>query len=911
MKRKTSKPGSRLASSCRHRLVPNARGISRARNVVQVSALALLLASCSVGMRGAAGSEAPGMAALRSGDYRTARTQFETSVKSNGGSEESQCGLLETLRLTGEYQLAETRAAEFLRAKEDSARLHLESARILMERGRYEAAERDYRRALALPAAGSLHLVSMKELASLLEETGRIDAADSMWDRILDEYRQGRVRGSAGLGSAAVAAWHRGYVQDAKDIFLDATGSRAGEEPSLEALSDFGYLFLEKYNATDASGVFRDCLKINKAYPPALVGMALAKRLDSSGGSDTYARTALVTNPAYVPAMTLLAQIHLEDEDTNAAMSGLERALSVNPSSLEALSLLAVCHLFKDDTENFAKVEQKVLGINPKYGNFYHTLAESLVTHRKYQEAVENDLKAVKLDPRLWPAYASLGMNQMRVGDISGGRASLQRAFNGDPFNLWAFNTLELLDQMDKFVRGKSEHFVYLVAQEDQASLLQYAPQIAEEAYRRMTQRYRFTPSGPIQIEIFPDHGGFAVRTLGLPGLGALGVCFGKVVAIDSPRARKAESFNWGSTLWHELAHVITLQMTNHNIPRWYSEGLSVYEEHRARPGWGDDLTIGFVRAYKQGKLLKVNDLNSGMMRPKSPEQIGLSYYQASLFCELIEEKFGFEKIRQSLLLFARNLPAQQVWRESLGWDPATLEEEYSRFVDSRVKSLAAHFDFPDPSQEKPHPGPLDRKALAEALEKRPDDFFLNLQMGTRLREEKDPANAETYLKKAENLFPEYVGVGSPYQILGDMYLEEKRDDDALVQLLGWTRYDETVASPLIKAAEIYRGKKAWSAAAGLLELSVYVQPYDPQTYVLLGEAAGEAGDWATARSAYQVLVGLNPPDPAEARYDLAKAWLGLGRKSEARREVLRALEIAPTFEKAQRLLLSLSGIEP
>jgi len=136
------------------------------------------------------------------------------------------------------------------------------------------------------------------------------------------------------------------------------------------------------------------------------------------------------------------------------------------------------------------------------------------------------------------------------------------------------------------------------------------------------------------------------VRTLGLPGLGALGVCFGQVVAIDSPRARKIGSFNWGATLWHELAHVITLQMTNHNIPRWYSEGLSVYEERRARPGWGDDLSPAVVRAYQEGKLLKVSELNAGMMRPRVPEQIMLSYYQASLFCELIEKKFGFERFR-------------------------------------------------------------------------------------------------------------------------------------------------------------------------------------------------------------------------------------------------------------------------
>ena len=42
--------------------------------------------------------------------------------------------------------------------------------------------------------------------------------------------------------------------------------------------------------------------------------------------------------------------------------------------------------------------------------------------------------------------------------------------------------------------------------------------------------------TGPVQVEVYPDHEDFAVRTMGMPGLGALGVTFGQVVAMDSPR---------------------------------------------------------------------------------------------------------------------------------------------------------------------------------------------------------------------------------------------------------------------------------------------------------------------------------------------------------------------------------------
>jgi len=461
---------------------------------------------------------------------------------------------------------------------------------------------------------------------------------------------------------------------------------------------------------------------------------------------------------------------------------------------------------------------------------------------------------------------------------------------------------------MDKFSTVRSEHFVFKMAKEDEPVLPPYATKLAEEAYSRLTQRYGFVPQGPIQVEIFPDHGGFAVRTLGLPGLDALGVCFGKVLALDSPRARKAGDFNWGTTLWHEFTHVITLQMTQYNIPRWYSEGLSVYEEERARPGWGDDLTAAFMKAYKDGKLLKVSELNAGMMRPDSPEQIELSYYQAALFCTMIEEKFGFDKIKQSLALYAKNKPTEEVFRETLGWDARALDAQYAAFLDTKLKALAPRLDFQRLAADVVAKEPPGKPALEAILKKNPDDFFANLQLGTELRQEKDARSAEIYLKKAESLFPAFVEPGNPYELLGDLYLERGSENEALAQFIGLVSYDETAVAPLAHAAEIYRKRKDWADETKMLELSVYIDPYDTQVQALLGESAVNAENWTSAIAAYQVLLGLNPQDPAGAHYNLARAFFGAGKKAEAKHEVLRALEIAPTFEKAQELLLKING---
>ena len=843
-------------------------------------------------------------AALRSGEYARARQGFEAALRVRPDQAESRIGLLQTLNETGAYQEAAKRGDEFLLAGKGSAGLYLERARAARAVGEYGVAEAHLRKALG---PGGARLAVTAELADLLESVGREAEANALWDPLLDEYRQGRVTGNQDLGIIALAGWRRGYIQDAKDIFIDATGAQPGVETPLETLANFGYLFLDKYDATDAISVFRDCLKINKSYAPALVGLALGKQYESSSETENYARAALEFNPNYVPALNLLAELRLQEERYDDALKLIRMALAVNPRDLESLSLEAVYHQIRGDTAGFAQVEQKVLGIHRSYGRLYHTLAENLVMRRKYREAVDFDRKALELSPRLYTAYASLGMNLMRIGDLKEGRAMVERAFAGDPFNVWAFNTLDLLDQMETFATLRSEHFVFRMAKEDAAILPPYATKLAEDAYARLTARYGFRPEGPVQIEVFPDHGGFAVRTLGLPGLGALGVCFGSVVAIDSPRARKAGEFNWGSTLWHEFVHVMTLQITRHNIPRWFSEGLSVYEEQKAKPGWGDDLTAAFVKAYKEGKLLKVSELNAGLMRPKSPGQIELSYYQAGLFCRMIEEKFGFQKIRESLTLFAENLPVEEVFRRTLGWDAAAVDTQYAAYLDTQLKPLAARLDFQQLARQAAAGQPPDKASLETILKDHADDFFANLQLGALLRREKASTAAEGYFKKAESLFPDFVEPGNPYQILSEMYMETGREEDALAQFLGWARYDETALAPLKGAAAILARRKNQAEEARILDLSVYIDPYDTNVHAELGDAALQGENWPAAIAAYRVLLGLNPPDPSGAHYGLARALFGAGRMAEAKRETLLALEIAPTFEKAQQLLLKLN----
>ena len=110
-------------------------------------------------------------------------------------------------------------------------------------------------------------------------------------------------------------------------------------------------------------------------------------------------------------------------------------------------------------------------------------------------------------------------------------------------------------------------------------------------AKRDLCAKYDVQLKGPVIVEMFPKQEDFAIRTFGLPGgAGFLGVCFGTVITANSPASQGSSPTCWESTLWHEFCHVVTLNKTHNRMPRWLSEGISVYEERQANPTWGQDI---------------------------------------------------------------------------------------------------------------------------------------------------------------------------------------------------------------------------------------------------------------------------------------------------------------------------------
>ena len=837
----------------------------------------------------------------------------------SGEREAIEIELSRLLRRVGRYEEALDRLES--RGQAGSG-LQLERARTLTALGRVGPAEETLEEILV--SRSSVGLEARYELARLQLRRGEVGEGRSNLYRLIDAYNESAALSSAELLVVGHACRVLGIEnpQLFKDALKAYDQAIAADPSSVEARIAVAELFLEKYDSTQAREDLSAALQVDPASPDAHLALARILHFEGSPAAMSEARTALEVNENHVGSRVFLAELLLELEDYDEAEAESLRALDVDPVNLEALSRLAAAHYLRGSHEEFEAVEERVLGINPRFAGFYNLMADACVRNRFYHQAVGFARRALEVEPLSWRGYGLLGLNQLRVGQIEEGRRNLETAFEGDPYNVWIKNTLDLVDTWDDFRSAASERFEFLAHSGEHGLLAPYALALAEEAYEELSLRYEIQPPTPIRLEFYELDADFSVRTIGLAGMGALGVCFGEVVAQDSPRARPRGTFNWGSTLWHEIAHSFTLAASEHRVPRWLTEGLSVLEERRARTGWGDDIGPRFLSAWRDGKLLSMEKLNNGFVRPSFPEQIGLSYLQASYVCELIERDFGFEAILGLLHGYRDGKSTEQAFAEVLDLELTVFDERFEGYLEERFSSSRAALgtkpDEPgegeegEESADKVAPpvvvraGAPSLEALAETAAERPGHFPTQMAYGSALIEAGENESAVPVLEHAKELFPEYADAGSAYHLLAKIHredqvpLKEARELEAIVAI------NENDFESRLRLGEVLIAIGDEAAAAAVLDEAIYVFPYDSRLFSLLAEAQSSLNRTAEVVAARQALVALDPVDRAGALFDLSRALHDDERPSAAMDAVLRTLELAPTYEPAQRLLLEL-----
>ncbi|MDP1570291.1 MAG: peptidase MA family metallohydrolase [Vicinamibacterales bacterium] len=764
-------------------------------------------------------------------------------------------------------------------------------ARALAARGRYGEAEQIFQAQSFEDPTGEAAL----ELGVMYLEIGRrLEARRALQILLTSPIDPADPRATLRVARAAKAL---GRFDDANRLFREAV-ARASH--TAEANTAWGELFLEKYNRQDAVRSFKAALADDPGYAPAHLGMARAVADENPPLAERMVRQILEDNPRSIGALVLLAELELDAGRHEAASEAVTRAHAVNPYSLPAWALAAAIAWADGDEATYNEAVAAALEVNPLYGEVYRVVGAAAARKYRFDEAADLARRGVLLDRDNARAYADLGVHLMRTGDERTARGVLELAFRVDPYNQITFNLLELLDTLQSFETIRDRELVVKLHPDEAPVMREQVPALARQAFDDLSARWNFTPTGPILIEMFPVHDDFAVRNVGLTGLiGALGACFGRVVTMDSPRARPPGTFNWGETLWHEIAHVVTLQLSKQRVPRWLTEGISVYEERRARPEWGREMEIPFAQALARGPVLPIRDLGSGFT---NPELISLSYYQASLVVDHLMARFGQPAVRRLVQAYADGRDEATTIRAALGVDLDDLQATFDVFLQERFGALRLALAAP----EALAPG-LPLEALAAMADAHPGSFPAQLALADALAESR-PAEAIARFERAAALVPNATGPESPHARIAELATAlgdtaraaaayaalTSHDPSDLASARAWTALIDPAADP--DAAQIAYARV------------VAIDPFDASAHAALGKLAREAGKTGDAVRHFTVALAAGPLDRASAHADLAESLVDGGDRDAAKRQTLSALEIAPTYERAQELLLRLVG---
>ena len=816
-----------------------------------------------------------------------------TTVSSSFGSAQSTSQAGESFARQGRRAIAQGRLEEAEALAKTRPATDSDAAavlgRLLVRRGQYDEARRQLEPATAQTPGGEAAL----ELGLLLQRIGQAQSAATHLNTVLREGSGGGDTEST--FRAARAAHALGRPREAVALYRAASSP---VDPAVETA--FGTLFYEKYNPAEALRAFKQAIDADGKWAPAHAGLARTLADENPPAAAEAAKRALEIDPGLADAHLLLANLELDNTRYAEAREQIDEVLETNPSHIEARSLLAGIAYVRDNRPDFEAQVKQVLAINPAYGEVYRVAGDLAARNYRFDEAVALTRQAIALDPSNTRAYGDLGMHLMRTGEEAEARRALERSFKEDPYDRVTYNLLMLLDKLEKFEVIREGDIILKLDPEEAPVMREYAMPLAQDALKKLSAKYQFTPKGPILVEIFPNHDDFAVRNLGLPGLiGALGACFGRVISMDSPRARNTPgSFSWQATLWHEMAHVITLQMSNQRVPRWLTEGTSVYEETQAKPAWGRDMELPFALALERGQVLKLKDLNSGFTKP---ETIALAYYQASLLVEHIVESHGDSALRSLVRAYSDGTEGDAAINKALGVSIDQLQASFDKSLDARFSTVRAAL------KEQPKGGGAgaDITALKLAAATHPNSYQAQLALGAALAAQGDKAAFEP-LEKAAALVPMAIGEDSPHAMMGE--LAEKLGDPAraIKEYQALLLQDHTAIEPARRLAALATKAQNEKALAVAHDRIVEIDPFDAQGHTGLGRLALKRGDAPLAMREFKAALAVGPADLASAHCDLGESYLAAGRLADAKREALAALEIAPSFERAQDLLLKI-----
>ncbi|MBI5383472.1 MAG: tetratricopeptide repeat protein [Verrucomicrobia bacterium] len=811
------------------------------------------------------------------------------------------------LFLSGRYQECVATAAAEFKQRSYSEQWRLMLVEGLWTVGRYTEARAVITNALAQETSS----IRLRLLArDVFRSTGEVSRADDMVREIIElvlsrpwAYRDGPDLVVAGRAALLIGRDPK-YVMDR--IYALAKKAEGSQREVYLATGD---LALEKHDFALAAKAFQEGLKklpndpdlhfgLSRAYAPSEPALMLASL-----------EAALKLNSNHVASLLLLADHLIDAEDYAGAEKLLGQARAVNPWHPEAWAYRAVIAHLQNQPPNEQTARQTALKFCTNNPAVPHLIGLKLSQKYRFAEGAALQREALKFDRRFLPAKAQLAQDLLRLGDEAEGWRLAEEVHDADGYDVNALNLVTLRDTMAKYRTLTNEHFVLRMSPHEAALYGAQALKLLETARGRLSAKYGLELTQPVLIEVFADQKDFAVRTFGMPeNHGFLGVCFGPVVTANSPASRPGHHFNWQAVLWHEFTHVVTLHLTRNKMPRWLSEGISVYEERQANPTWGERLNPRYREMVLGDELTPVSKLSGAFLTPRSELHLQFAYYQSSLVVQFLVERFGFGKLKAILRQLGEGAEINQVIAQHTA-PMATLETEFTAYAQRIAQQMAPGLDFEKPGL-KARRAEASEESWEEWAKARPTNFWVLTRQAKELVDEKKWAEARPVLEKLMSLYPGDTGPDSACALLAEAHRalgETNAERQVLAQLAA---RDSDALDAYQRLMELCASTGDWPSVVQSARSYLAVNPLVALPYRFLAEASEALGQLQAAINARRALLQLDQPNPAEAHFNLARLLHRMGDPT-ARRHVLQALEEAPRYRAALRLLLEMNSNAP
>ena len=687
-------------------------------------------------------------------------------------------------------------------------------------------------------------------------------------------------------------------------LVLDEFFNRAIEsDPNcLDAYLATGDLALAKQDYKLAAEKYREALKRFSTDADAHYGLARAFLNSDRGEMIKSLQTALHLNPKHTPAMTLLAEHQIDCEDYEAAAKLLDRVISVHPWHEEAWSYRAVLAYLEDDPKTGDVNRSCALTYWPKNPQVDYLIGRKLSQKYRFAEGAAYQRRALESDPQYLPAKIQLAQDLLRLGQEEEGWVLAEAVHTRDAYNVEAYNLANLKDNMSKFKTLRTDSFIVRMDAHEADVYGDEVIKLLEQAKSKLCAKYNIELEEPVTVELFDDQQDFAVRTFGMPGgEGFLGVCFGNVITANSPKAGKPH--NWKAMLWHEFCHVVTLNITHNKMPRWLSEGISVYEEFQRDPTWGQRMDPPYRRKILNNELTDIGDLSAAFMSPPGSMDLQFAYYNSALAVEYLIKRYGLASLRAILVDLAEGKQINAAI-ESRATPLENIEKEFEAFARKRAEQLA-----PDVDWEQPEGGqldPADPNALGNWLNEHPNSFWALTVQASKLMADGKWEQAKEPLKRLIKLYPKYAGQDNAYRLLAEVHRQLGDTEQERLVLSDLAVLSPDAVDAYDRLMEIGIEQENWRQVVANGNRYMAVYPMLATVHRRMGRANEQLGHSEQAAESYRRLLLMDPTDPADINFRLARL-LQHSDPDRARRHVLEALAEAPRFREAHKLLAQIA----